>query len=545
MSLLNSLGSLARRAVLGTAGRVVTSPAVRWTWTGLSDDKFAGALVDIRPADRFTVREMMAGRYLLASRVVDTDGQSPFAVAPGNAAWEEQLQNFSWLRHFRDAHDPGERGFARMLVLDWIGRFGQYDPEHWSPALCAQRVMNWLRHHDILAEGASPEQLQRIDRVLGTQIQSLKVRGGLVTRPLDRILPAAALLGVALCDEHELRDAGKRLVALLKVMAQQFDDDGMHLSRSPAVQLEILAELLSLRLSLTRVDEGLAMTLEEATAPLHLALRDLTLGSGEPAYFNGTGQLPHDLLVAVQSHAPARIRASTTVGGYGVLVDHAATVVLDSGLVPPAEFAEEAHAGALGFEFSYGTELVVGSCGPAPIELADRNLLFRQSVAHSAPTIDGESSATIGARGVLAAAGPPPVLTLDPAEASLLAVTHGYGPRYGVGIERRLSLLAEGRTLVGQDRIGAADRRGGETLILRFHLAPGARVERSGGEALVRIRLGSGQVWTFLWEGAGLDIEETVRQSAYFGFQRSEQLVLTAPLADGAEVAWIFTLESD
>jgi uncharacterized heparinase superfamily protein len=55
--------------------------------------------------------------------------------------------------------------------------------------------------------------------------------------------------------------------------------------------------------------------------------------------------------------------------------------------------------------------------------------------------------------------------------------------------------------------------------------------------------LTNGMVWTFLWEGAEFREEDSVRQSAYFGFHRTRQLVLEAPVADGAEIAWIFTLE--
>ncbi len=60
---------------------------------------------------------------------------------------------------------------------------------------------------------------------------------------------------------------------------------------------------------------------------------------------------------------------------------------------------------------------------------------------------------------------------------------------------------------------------------------------------LLRLKLASGAVWTFLWEGADMRIEDGVRQSAYFGFHRTKQIVLDVLAADANEVSWIFTLE--
>ena len=38
-------------------------------------------------------------------------------------------------------------------------------------------------------------------------------------------------------------------------------------------------------------------------------------------------------------------------------------------------------------------------------------------------------------------------------------------------------------------------------------------------------------------------IEDSVRQSAYFGLNKTKQIVLESKVEDGHEIAWIFTLE--
>src|SRR5690606_36183206 len=143
-------------------------------------------------------------------------------------------------------------------------------------------------------------------------------------------------------------------------------------------------------------------------------------------------------------------RSSRLVGGYGVIRSGRSVIIGDSGLQPPPGFDGEAHDGALAFEFSHGSELIVGSCGPAPSDLPESRDLFRQSVAHSSPTFDTAEAPQKLRR----AANPqPPRLELDKPEHMLVMATNHLSARYGVEIERRLTLLSEGTTLVGQDKL--------------------------------------------------------------------------------------------
>jgi uncharacterized heparinase superfamily protein len=536
---------LARRTLQSAADHIVTNPVARWTWTGPSNDELLGALAEFRPSDRETVLEMMQGRYLLASRLVDTHGVSPFSIDVVHDDWLDDLHAFAWLRHFREARSEEERRFARTLTLDWIGREGSFNRDTWAPALCARRVLNWLRHYNTLLEGASMEQTATIMRSLSTQIQSLKLRGPLATDPVDALLAAIALVGVALCMDHGEDEIDARLSKVHRLIDQQIDEDGLHRTRSAKVQLQLLVELTTIRIGLRSGREQHGNEFAELLESMHRALDAISLGTGEPAYFNGTGQLPHDIIVAVQAQSPARARATGRAGGYGRLISGHSIVVADSGLVPSPEFSAHSHASALAFEFSHGRDLVVCNCGPAPVGLEASAGLFRQGIAHSAPTINALSAAQVVARGPLAGRlvpiGRAPEITAEEADQSLVMRTHSYEDRFGVTIERRLTLLAEGKTLVGQDRLVHKRQHVTGACAIRFHLAHQTEVTDAGD--LMRLKLASGQTWTFLWEGAELRVEDSVRQSAYFGFHRTRQLVLDVLAADASEVSWIFTLE--
>lgn len=534
-------GTTFRRFGLRLADAVVTSRFTRWTWQGLAEQGYKGELPDFRPADRDAVRDMMAGRYLLASKLIETGGTSPFSVDVDFPDWWNNLQSFSWLRHFRDCRDPGEKLFARTLVLDWIGREGKFDPESWSLSLTGQRVLNWLRHLPLLLNGATPDQAKTIQRSLGTQVQSLRVRGRLATDPVERLFAALGVLGAELCEPEDSANVELRLQQLDAALAAQLDDEGLHKSRNPRIQLNLLVELASLRQAANRHGSPTFASLSNRIDRMHEALDAVTLSSGEPAYFNGCGQVPHDVLVAVQANGPTPARRSRILGGYGILRSGRAVVIADSGLRPPPGFDEEAHAGALAFEFSFGSELILGSCGPAPTDMPETRDLFRQAIAHSSPTIEDED-AFVPAKGLRGRPAEVPDMELVPAEHMMAVSSIGYATRFGAEIERRLTLLGDGTTLVGQDRIIAAGQTSGH-LSIRFHLAPGISVHAPVGEGMRRLTLPNGEVWSFLWEGASLRQDDSVRQSAYLGFNRTIQLVLEADVEPGLEVGWILTRE--
>jgi len=544
--LAHSLRFLARRSLLSAADHLVTNPLIRWTWTGPSSEDLSSALAEFRPTDRETILEMMQGRYLLASKLVDTHGVSPFSLEVDHSDWQDDLQTFAWLRHFRDARSDEERRFARTLTLDWIGRDGHFNRETWGPSVTARRVLNWLRHYNILVEGAASEQVTQIARSLSTQISSLRLRGILATDPVEALLVAIALVGVALCADRPDAEVESRVRRVLALLDDQIDEDGLHRTRSAKTQIMLLVELITIKQALRRDHEQLSRDIEELTESMHRALDAISLGTGEPAYFNGTGQMPHDLIVAVQAQSAVRARQTGVAGGYGRLIAGRSIVVADSGLVPDPSYTEHAHASALAFEFSHGRDLVVCNCGPAPSDYED-SLLFRQGIAHSAPTINALSAAAIPDTGPLAGRlvqlGRPNEIQARSADDTLVITAHGYAERFGVSLERHLTLLADGKSLVGQDRFNRHRHRVSGAAAIRFHLAHQTEVQQA--DDLVRLRLNSGAVWTFLWEGAELRVEDSVRQSAYFGFHRTRQLVLEVLVADAGEVSWIFTLEEN
>ncbi|WP_127143091.1 heparinase II/III family protein [Pelagibacterium montanilacus] len=536
-----------KKGAFVAADRVVTSPLFSWTWSGSDAPSFVGRLTEFRPTDSHSVIEMMDGKYLLAGHLVDTGGASPFSVDTDARNWLDHLHGFAWLRHFRELSDPGQRRFARTLVLDWLGRHGDFERETWAVPIASKRVLNWLKNHTLLVEGATTDEVRAINRSLGTQIQSIKARVELACEPFDRLMARIALLGASMCLATEEAEVPGLVAQLEAELARQTDEDGLHLSRNPYFQLQALGELIPVNRLLGLRQPEHVREIAASVERMHRAFERLVLGTREPVYMNGCGQVPVGMVLSVLAQSSARTDQSVISSGYGVLVDGEGRVVADGGKVPPLAHSGTAHAGALSFEYSCGGSFIVGNCGPAPSQLPESHTLFRHGSAHCAPTIDDLSAAELGGGLFIADRLRPrsadPTLSLDRSDNVLEMRTAGYAERYGLDLVRRLTLMGGGHTLAGQDFFVA----NGDTakipgaFSIRFHLGPGVAPEIDPAAALIRMRHRNGEQWSFLWEGAEARIEESVRHSAYYGLMRTFQIVLSGVAAPGAEAAWVIT----
>ncbi len=538
---------------------VITSPLIRWTWSGLSDPSYISSLVEFRPTDKETARDMICGRYLLAGRLVGTESTSPFLVKEADEQWKRRLNNFSWLRHFSSFGDVSEKEFARILVLDWIGRNKNFNKNSWSPIITSKRVLNWLRHFLMLTEGASDKEIKIISHSLGTQLQSLKIRSKFMKSPIDKIYSAMAMLGSSLVRKNKEKTILSRFSRLQVLLDEQIDENGLHLSRNAFFQFEILSELVSLKQTLIQSNFTHQNQLDRFIKTIdlmYLALDSLTLSTGELAYFNGAGYIPTDLFVALLAKANKEPKKSKIFSGYGILTSNKSTLIADAGIVPNIKFSKNAHASALAFEFSYGSDLIVGNCGACANSNANNNY-FRLGKAHNGIVINGFSSAKVIKRGSFAnhlKANKKLLeyknnitMNFDDDETTMSLVNYDFAKKFGIKLQRNFSFLKDEASLIGVDKISAINEKSTSAEIeLGFHLAPNSQIFRSETGDVFYITLQSGAKWAFLWEGADASLKKSYRHSNYFGALPIDKIVLNSHFEKSTkEISWIFTKQNN
>jgi uncharacterized heparinase superfamily protein len=542
--LLSLLAFRLHSAALVLLGALASSPLLRWAWRSLAAEKFFARLRELRPADPHSVTEILAGKYLLASRVVETGGVSPFSVDAPDPAWRDELHSFAWLRHFADQPAGSERQFARTLVLDWIGRHGGYDKELWANPLMARRLINWLTHYELIALVAPERQRRIIDRAIADQAHALARMGRFDPDPVGALFAAIGALAFALCEEEGRGDVARRASRLVALLKSQLDADGLHRSRSPQTQFEILDYLVPVRLALGKADADRARPLGVEVERMHAALAAMTLTTGEPAFFNGTGQLPLEMLLAVQANGGQRAEfdIARVQSGYGLVQLGRGKIIADTGLVPAPGFTRRLHAAPLAFEFSFGNTLIVGNCGPAPVQLKRGGEAFRRPAAHSTLDLDNFAPLVfgLGADAPARPRHPADAVKVDMENSTIELSTRAYERKFGIRHQRALTLIEGGETLIGQDTLTATRRLRPLNFALRFHLAPGATASSEAGQSLMRLALRGGEQWVFLWEGAEAAVEPSVRQSLHYGLVDTIQIVLTGTASGRNEIAWSF-----
>jgi uncharacterized heparinase superfamily protein len=211
---------------------------------------------------------------------------------------------------------------------------------------------------------------------------------------------------------------------------------------------------------------------------------------------------------------------------------------MDAGRPAPPGQDRFAHAGTLGFEFSWGKERLIVNCGAAPALAGEWSAALRGTAAHSTLIIADVSSAEVLEKGL---GRRPDIVNAhrqDFGGVHWLEANHnGWEKPFGAVHHRRLGLAENGEELLGEDLIEAATP---QPFSIRFHLHPNVTASlQQDGEAVL-LRTPSGLGFRLRAEGAEIRVEESV----YFGQaepRRAEQIVLAGHQDGPQHVKWSIT----
>ncbi|NNM71127.1 heparinase II/III family protein [Enterovirga aerilata] len=528
------------RLALAEAGRV----PILWlrrhargpSWRVPRPERLLFAPQDLRTSDPTIAQDIYSGLFTFAGREVETRGRSPFEIEPPTRDWARALYGFSWLRHLRAADSQLSRENARALVGEAVGprRRELAAGVGREPRVVARRTISFLCQSPLVLNGADPAFYNAFLRAIGRGVALLEAEAVGARIPLDRLAAAIALSYAALCCsglENRLRRATRLLGAELDA---QILPDGGHVSRHPGVLIELLLDLLPLRLLYASRAIEAPEALGRAIDRMMPMLRYLRGGGRELALFNGMGPTAVDQIATLLSYDSVRGSPPSYAeqSGYARLESGGTVLIADTGRAPPLDSAGAAHAGCLSFEMTAGGAPLVVNVG-APLAPGPARTAARRTAAHSTLALGEVSSGLLleDARGEIARfverrLGP--VLVAGPGEVRVergidadgwvvVSARHdGYEARFGIAHERRWSLAPDGARLEGVDRLLGAGRprERAPGPVLRFHLHPDVQAAREASPNAVALKLGrSGEVWRFRSENAPAALEDSI----YFG----------------------------
>ncbi len=498
---------------------------------------------DLRTADPTVAADIYAGHFVFAGRAVSTGGGSPFVVPSPSRAWAEALHGMGWLRHLRAADTALSRANARALVDEYIRKRHDRDEVARAPPVASRRLIALIANAGMILDGADHGYYTRFIRHVEDLARRLSADMRLGLSERDRL---AACIGCAYAGLSLDRNEGlaRRATArLLQELEWQILPDGGHVSRNPRLLIELLLDLLPLRVLYGAKGQEQPRGLTAAIDRIMPHLRLFRHGDGCIALFNGMGATQPDTLATLIAYDDVRGRPMTDApySGYARLEAGESLLIADVGAAPPPGSAAEACAGPLAFEFSHGRQRIIVNCGLPQHAAPALKLASRYTAAHSTLALNGEDAGRfvgIGGETLLAggAGDARHERRSEDGFTVLDATQDAWQARFGASHRRIWALAADGTSLIGRDELTGSAITASEG-VLRFHLHPTVQAAplEDGRGALITA---GPSVWRFRAEGAAVRIEDSLFLAGTDGPRRSLQIVVTFRPAATSAISW-------
>lgn len=534
------------RGLRRTTSHIVRNP---FNVSNQTPTRLVLAPVDLRQADVFLASEIIAGRFLLAGSVFDSEGKNPFLSEHFKSDFTEKLYAFRWLRHLRASEDPQAGDRAMQLVDEWMAsHLNRMSGPAWELDTVTQRLIAFLSHSPIILGKADQDFYQRFLFCIAQHVRYLRRTIPSTERNATRLHAKIALAMASIClpsSKSYIRSQG---AALDRELSKQILPDGGHISRNPLVILDLLADILPLRQTYLNLDEALPKNLLSTMDQMFAALRFFRHSSGDIGLFNGSSYVSANYLMSIlqNDEKSKENKPNLDDSGYARL-DAARSVILsDVGHAPKGELSKNAHAGCLSFEFSSGVNRLIINAGSPTFRQNEFGEFARLTAAHSTLIANDTSSAQTSPSSLV---GPvfihePNVIAFeketDDDQTGFTASHDGYAKEFNIIHQRQLRLQNDGRLLSGLDVVEPAksDDMANTPITIRFHIHPSVDVVQSENGMIV-LSTKDGERWAFT-----STVKATVEKDIFFagllGPVNSQQITLSFETGTERKAAWIF-----
>src|SRR5262245_43393994 len=341
--------------------------------------------------------EFYQGRYLLLGTVVEAGAKGIFETPLPSAAAYRELHGFGWLGHLKAAGRELDRAHGRSLFQDWLDRQCYRMRVAHEVEVRARRMISLVQNGGFLLAGAPSSFAASFYASLGRQARSLHGAPQTGLRPPERLQAALALAYAAVGLAGLEGMSAPALARLGQELDQQILPDGGHLSRSPAQLLDLLVDLLPLRLTLEARRHPVPAAVNGAIERMLPMLRFFLHGDQGIATFNGCSDPAMAKVQAVLEvdDTNGRPLAHAPHSGYARLEQGPAVVIVDVGRPPAPGLNNHAASAPLAFEFSDRAHRVIVNCGAPAFAGTEWDQACRMTAAASTAEIGGVSSGRI------------------------------------------------------------------------------------------------------------------------------------------------------
>ena len=468
------------------------------------------------PGDPSIGESILQGDFNLSSKKKEILSQKLlWKISNNRDFWKEEIHTFSWLRHLKARSGPLARKHARKLILDWLKKNSKWNENTWKLDILARRISSWTTNISFLLAEQDEEFASILKLNLQKQIKHLNIYT--TKRALEKIdknyekenssikkfkiLRGLILSGI--CFEGGEVRYKKSINLLENAIENDFNEDGVHISRLPSSQLSILGDLVTMRDIIIAAKFDVPEFLSKQITKSSHSLRFFRVLDGTLSIFNGSKRETKMVIDKILNVADGKARGkgplTLTNSGYVKLLVPEACIVIDSLSSNNKIYSTAPHA----MEIYVGKYRLLGSCGSSFSKNNEWKKILRSTSSHSTVILE-DSNAFVGDDRMQKSF--TKRYTKDGSEIVEL-IHYGYFSRYSSICSRKIELGNDGKNIAGLDKIESKKL---SKFSIRFHFSPDIKISLSLDKQSVVLATRD-QGWRFLYEGeAKLSLDASI-----------------------------------
>ena len=347
----------------------------------------------------------------------------------------------------------------------------------------------------------------------------------------DKLYALLGLMAGRICLTKQKDEIDYIIDIIIEEIEKVINTDGMHFSRKPQFQLEVLKIIIEVhylgKSSIKRVRGEYNNILNNLIS----CSKMLQHSNGSIINFNGGSKFGKNKIAQLISKSDISVKALSGISqdGFARLNSKSTSLIFDMGM--PNKISQNWHAGTLSFEFSHGKNLILVNNGFLDMDSSWANAL-RGTSAHSTISIDGKNSSSLeNNKDVERIAEITEKYLENTSKGVFASATHnGYYKSHGIYHKREITLNKQGNKISGMDELIYTGAPGAIALNaeIRFHLYPDLKVAKAlSGDIILRLKNGSG--WLFKID----ELKSTLEDSIFIkenNVLRSQQILINVPL---------------
>ncbi len=505
----------------------------------------------VRPVDPWKGNAKKANDLITAAGVGERTGaiwhSEWWIPEDADDIWIAHMHGFGWLRDLRTLGGALAREQGRLMIENWIDEYDHWHAQSWRSELIGRRLAMWICHYDYFGANAGEE---FEDKFLASILKQAKHLSNVISRSKDIALfeSVKGLLYAGIALEGHTKWIAQGLNALKTATSTQILPDGGHISRSPQILLEALEIMVDIRSALNAGDYPVPDHLTNTIESMSSALRCLRYRDRKFGLFHGTQEGNVEAIDSIIAQAGTHKRPKTSLKstGYERIELGRSLILMDTGKAAPAPYNKTAHASPLAFEFCYGKERLLTSCGSHPTSANWKDAL-RFTAAHNTACLDYRNACEIKKDGTFGRkVTQTTVKREETKEAALLIASHnGYVPLNGITHTRKIYLSDNGNDLRGEDDFSSENdlTQAVETAI-RFHIHPSVQASLINEDKEILLRMPGGIGWRFKNATGALTLEDSIYLGDGVTPRKTKQIVVYGKMTtDNACIKWTMKRE--